>query len=98
MTATQMSATGVTTAQAIFDSFGPALQVGVDIPLAKNLYLNFDVKKVFIATNINAGGNSLGTLRVDPLLVGVGVSTSAETAARLSKKAILRPVTSRNPA
>ena len=29
-----------------------------------------------------------------PLLVGVGVSTSAETAARLSKKAILRPVNS----
>jgi L(+)-tartrate dehydratase alpha subunit len=32
-----------------------------------------------------------------PLLVGVGVSTSAETAARLSKKAILRPVDSRHP-
>lgn len=32
-----------------------------------------------------------------PLLVGVGVSTSAETAARLSKKAILRPVDSHHP-
>lgn len=32
-----------------------------------------------------------------PMLVGVGVSTSAETAARLSKKAILRPVDSRHP-
>jgi L(+)-tartrate dehydratase alpha subunit len=32
-----------------------------------------------------------------PLLVGVGVSTSVETAARLSKLAILRPVDSRNP-
>jgi L(+)-tartrate dehydratase alpha subunit len=32
-----------------------------------------------------------------PLLVGVGVSTSAETAARLSKKAILRPVDTKNP-
>lgn len=31
-----------------------------------------------------------------PLLVGVGISTSVETAARLSKKAILRPVGSRN--
>lgn len=31
-----------------------------------------------------------------PLLVGVGVSTSAETAARLSKLAILRPVGSHN--
>jgi len=32
-----------------------------------------------------------------PLLVGVGVSTSAETAARLSKKALMRPVDSDSP-
>jgi L(+)-tartrate dehydratase alpha subunit len=31
-----------------------------------------------------------------PLLVGVGVSTSVETAARLSKLAIMRPVDSRS--
>ncbi len=54
-------------------SWGGALQAGVDIPLSGNMYFNFDVKKVWIATNINAGGNSLGTLRVDPLLVGVGI-------------------------
>lgn len=35
---------------------------------------------------------SRGVNACPPLLVGVGVSTSAETAARLSKKAILRPV------
>lgn len=40
---------------------------------------------------------SRGVNACPPLLVGVGVSTSAETAARLSKKAILRPVTSSNP-
>jgi L(+)-tartrate dehydratase alpha subunit len=40
---------------------------------------------------------SRGVNACPPLLVGVGVSTSAETAARLSKKAILRPVTSRHP-
>jgi L(+)-tartrate dehydratase alpha subunit len=40
---------------------------------------------------------SRGVNACPPLLVGVGVSTSAETAARLSKKAILRPVTSANP-
>ena len=39
---------------------------------------------------------SRGVNACPPLLVGVGVSTSAETAARLSKKAILRPVNSRN--
>jgi L(+)-tartrate dehydratase alpha subunit len=35
---------------------------------------------------------SRGVNACPPMLVGVGVSTSAETAARLSKKAILRPV------
>lgn len=40
---------------------------------------------------------SRGVNACPPMLVGVGVSTSAETAARLSKKAILRPVDSRNP-
>lgn len=39
---------------------------------------------------------SRGVNACPPLLVGVGVSTSAETAARLSKKAILRPVNARN--
>ena len=54
-------------------SWGGALQVGVDVPLSGNMYFNFDVKKVYIGTNINAGGSSLGSLRVDPLLVGVGI-------------------------
>ncbi len=54
-------------------SWGGALQVGVDVPLSGNMYFNFDVKKVYIGTNINSGGSSLGSLRVDPLLVGVGI-------------------------
>ncbi|WOY02408.1 L(+)-tartrate dehydratase subunit alpha [Dickeya fangzhongdai] len=40
---------------------------------------------------------SYGVNACPPLLVGVGVSTSVETAARLSKKAILRPVGSSHP-
>lgn len=55
------------------NSFGAALQVGVDIPLQKNLYLNFDVKKVFIKTDVTAGGAKLGTFKADPVLVGVGL-------------------------
>ena len=55
------------------NSFGPALQAGVDIPLSKNLYLNFDVKKVYIKTDVTAGGAKLGTFKVDPVLVGVGL-------------------------
>jgi len=55
------------------NSFGPALQVGVDIPLSKQLYLNVDVKKVFIKTDVSAGGTKVGTFKVDPVLFGVGL-------------------------
>ena len=55
------------------NSFGPALQVCVDIPVGKNLYVNFDVKKVYIRTDVSAAGSKLGTFKVDPLLVGVGL-------------------------
>ncbi|MDR7378571.1 outer membrane protein [Rhodoferax ferrireducens] len=55
------------------NSFGPALQAGVDIPLAKNLYFNLDVKKVYIRTDVAAGGSKLGTFKVDPVLFGIGL-------------------------
>ncbi|KQR56147.1 OmpW family protein [Acidovorax sp. Leaf160] len=54
-------------------SWGGALQVGVDIPVAKNLYLNFDVKKVFIKTDVFAAGQQVGTLKINPVLAGVGL-------------------------
>ena len=54
------------------DSWGGALQVGVDIPLDKNWSINFDVKKVYIRTHVYAGGVNAGTLKLDPLLVGAG--------------------------
>lgn len=55
------------------NSFGPALQVGVDIPLAQNLVLNFDLKKVYLRTDVAAGGAKLGTFKVDPVLFGIGL-------------------------
>ena len=55
------------------NSFGLALQAGVDIAIAKNVYLNFDLKKVQIRTDVSAAGAKLGTFKVDPLLFGVGV-------------------------
>ena len=54
-------------------SWGPALQVGVDIPLSGNMYLNFDVKKVYIQTDVSSAGTKIGTFKVDPVLVGVGL-------------------------
>jgi outer membrane protein len=35
--------------------------------------LNFDVKKVYLKTNVYLNGVDKGTLKLDPVLVGVGV-------------------------
>jgi len=55
------------------NSFGPALQVGVDIPVTKNIYVNLDVKKVWIKTDVKVNGGSIGSFKANPMLVGVGV-------------------------
>ena len=55
------------------NSVGLALQAGVDIPLSGNMYLNVDVKKVFIKTDVLVGATNAGSFKVDPLLVGVGL-------------------------
>jgi outer membrane protein len=55
------------------NSFGLAAQVGVDVEVAKNIYLNLDVKKVQIKTDVSSFGTKVGTFKVDPWLVGVGV-------------------------
>lgn len=54
-------------------SFGPALQVGTDVPLAKKLYLNCNLKKAYIRTDVSVGGSKAGTFKVDPVLDGVGL-------------------------
>ena len=55
------------------NSWGGALQVGFDYALDKNWSLNFDIKKVYIDTDVSVGGVNQGKFKVDPLLVGVGV-------------------------
>jgi outer membrane protein len=55
------------------NSWGGALQLGVDIPVQKNWYVNLDVKKVYIETDVSAGGSKIGTFKVNPVLFGVGV-------------------------
>jgi outer membrane protein len=54
-------------------SVGGALQVGVDIPLSRNMSLNLDLKKVYLDTDVRIGGVKQGTLKVNPVLLGVGV-------------------------
>ncbi|WP_233863240.1 OmpW/AlkL family protein [Paraburkholderia adhaesiva] len=54
-------------------SFGPALQMGIDVDVTKNVFINADIKKIWMRTGASLGGTSLGTLYIDPLVVGVGV-------------------------
>jgi outer membrane protein len=57
------------------NSWGGALQAGLDYQIEKNWYLNFDVKYIWISTDVylNATGAKLGSLDVNPWVYGVGV-------------------------
>lgn len=55
------------------NSWGGALQIGFDYALDKNWSINFDVKKVYMKTDVSLGGQKIGDLKIDPVLVGVGV-------------------------
>lgn len=55
------------------ESFGFAMGAGVDIEVAKNTYLNLDVKKLRIRSAVNMNGVQLSTVKVDPWLFGVGI-------------------------
>ena len=54
-------------------SIGPAYQLGADIALGGAWSLNVDYKKVQIRTDLSSSGTNLGTIQVDPTLIGVGV-------------------------
>ena len=49
------------------------MQIGFDYALDKNWSINFDVKKVYIKTDVRSFGTKVGTFKVDPVLVGVGL-------------------------
>lgn len=54
-------------------SFGPALQAGVDVQVTKTLFVNADVKKIWMHTDASLGGQPLGRVSIDPVVVGLGV-------------------------
>jgi outer membrane protein len=59
------------------DSFGWALQAGVDFDLTESLFLNLDVKYIDIDTtaalNTTAAGTQTVDINLDPLVIGVGI-------------------------
>lgn len=59
------------------NSFGLALQAGVDVMLTKNWGVNFDVKKLFLQPEyraVVAGIEVTGKAKLDPWLIGAGVT------------------------
>lgn len=56
------------------DSFGPALQAGLDYKLNEKYSLNLDVKKIWINTDVKVNGGAVrADVDLDPWVVGVGV-------------------------
>lgn len=55
------------------NSYGYALQAGFDYQIDRNVYLNVDLKKVGISTDVSSAGAKVGRFKVDPWLAGVGI-------------------------
>jgi len=54
------------------NSWGGALQAGVDIAVGKTTFINLDVKKIYIDTDVTSAGAKIDTLKIDPVVIGVG--------------------------
>lgn len=61
------------------NSFGYAFQVGGDYEIAENVFLNFDVKKLYLSTEVEvntyANGRVTADVDIDPWIVGLGIGT-----------------------
>ncbi len=61
----------------INDAFGYAIQAGADVSLGDGWYLNADVKKIWIDTDVTWNNSSLGAVRadinLDPWIISAGV-------------------------
>lgn len=55
------------------DNLGGAFQAGFDVKVGANSYINLDVKKLYIKTDLtNSVLGKLSTIKGDPVLVGIG--------------------------
>lgn len=57
------------------NTFGFALQAGIDIMLNQHWGINFDVKKIFLEPKVNVNnGLVTGKVKIDPWLIATGVT------------------------
>ncbi|MGJ1321728.1 OmpW/AlkL family protein [Sphingobacterium faecium] len=62
------------------NAFGLATQLGVDINISKNFFVNLDVKHIFLKTDVNVDASNLATglnipakVSINPFLLGFGL-------------------------
>jgi outer membrane protein len=53
------------------NSWGGALQVGADFPINKTFFLNVDLKKIWIDTDVS--GAAAANFKINPVVLGLGV-------------------------
>ena len=54
-------------------SWGAAFGAGFDYRIDKNLFLNVDVKKVYIGSDVYLNGNKVTGISIDPMLYSIGL-------------------------
>lgn len=73
---TRFSGVNINAAGLSFDldnsSWGGALQAGIDIAVGPKTFVNFDVKKLWIDTDLKQAGTTVSHLNLNPWVVGVG--------------------------
>lgn len=65
---------GAATSLKYQDHLGYALQAGLDYMINDRFGINFDVKKIFLKTHVQVNNAYSANVRLDPWLVGAGIS------------------------
>ncbi len=55
------------------NSYGLSIGAGFDVPMGGGWLFNADIKKVQLKTDVSSFGTKIGTLKVDPTLISLGV-------------------------
>ena len=74
---TEPPSSGPVTSISYDDSFGPALQLGLDIMTDEHWFVNLDVRKIWINTDVTLEATGVGTLHadvdIDPIVASASV-------------------------
>ncbi len=55
------------------DAFGTVVQAGTDYKLTDKIYLNADIKQVFLSTDVTVNNSVTAKANLNPVIAGVGI-------------------------